>query len=482
MTCATRHSQWSFEPQVNTLSQSSSKLQFSPYVFFAAAKHRYILLQVLASGVTDNMDHSPPLPTKTTHIDTKLSIKSAAFSYLGTVGGVENRFSAFESVLHEQKPQWTTGNSNPKWGRIGSVARAFSSGAAVPQWTEIYQWGHRDPVGIAIPSEAAVVHMIRGSMGFIVIPVGILTTRVGVRNRMSPMASLPMSRSGIPNKICDVDAMELCIVVAGKEEVQKNLASLAMDKKILSQVKFDVDWFKPCLRSGAHVQIMSAQRAAAPQMGSTKACFICISAHVAAAPLRYRASTERPLRPGRCDVVVRLLDSQQGKPGLIPGGATPGFPHVGIVSYDAVGQRVFSGISRFPRSFIPALLHTYLASPPRALKTSMAFKSAHLTVNNLYLQCDKNTARQITALRLAAKAHFMRDEVSPLSLPRLKRGKPVQVGRSVCSHYTKYVIARGANTTSAAGCAVQWRVYDRVKTTRRRALIQQRSGFERDLI
>ncbi|KAJ8869919.1 hypothetical protein PR048_028929 [Dryococelus australis] len=34
-------------------------------------------------------------------------------------------------------------------------------------------------------------------------------------------------------------------------------------------------------------------------------------------------------------------------------------------------RRVFSGISRFPRSFIPALLHTHFTSPPSALKTSL---------------------------------------------------------------------------------------------------------------
>ncbi|KAJ8873805.1 hypothetical protein PR048_024640 [Dryococelus australis] len=36
------------------------------------------------------------------------------------------------------------------------------------------------------------------------------------------------------------------------------------------------------------------------------------------------------------------------------------FLHVGIVLDDAIGRRVFSGISRFPHPFIPALLHTHL--------------------------------------------------------------------------------------------------------------------------
>ncbi|KAJ8872158.1 hypothetical protein PR048_025760 [Dryococelus australis] len=54
-----------------------------------------------------------------------------------------------------------------------------------------------------------------------------------------------------------------------------------------------------------------------------------------------------------------LLASQQGEPGSITGRVTPGFSHVGIVPGDAVGWRVFSGISHFPRPFIPAPLHIH---------------------------------------------------------------------------------------------------------------------------
>ncbi|KAJ8897860.1 hypothetical protein PR048_003213 [Dryococelus australis] len=52
-------------------------------------------------------------------------------------------------------------------------------------------------------------------------------------------------------------------------------------------------------------------------------------------------------------------------------GVAPGFSDVGIVTDDAAGRRVFSGISRFPRPCIPALFHTHLASPTSALVTSM---------------------------------------------------------------------------------------------------------------
>ncbi|KAJ8888582.1 hypothetical protein PR048_008074 [Dryococelus australis] len=56
---------------------------------------------------------------------------------------------------------------------------------------------------------------------------------------------------------------------------------------------------------------------------------------------------------------VSPLASHQGEPGSIPGRVT-GFSHVGMVPDDAVGRRVFSVISRFPRNFIPAILHKKL--------------------------------------------------------------------------------------------------------------------------
>ncbi|KAJ8876974.1 hypothetical protein PR048_021426 [Dryococelus australis] len=48
-----------------------------------------------------------------------------------------------------------------------------------------------------------------------------------------------------------------------------------------------------------------------------------------------------------------------------------GFSRVGIGPDDAAGRLVLSGISRFSRPYIPALLHTHLASPSSALRTSM---------------------------------------------------------------------------------------------------------------
>ncbi|KAJ8895830.1 hypothetical protein PR048_001169 [Dryococelus australis] len=73
-----------------------------------------------------------------------------------------------------------------------------------------------------------------------------------------------------------------------------------------------------------------------------------------------------------------LIGSQDLDPARLPPrrtgfNALPDFHmwEVGIVPDDATGRRVFSGISRFPRRFIPAPLHTHLGSPYSAEKTSL---------------------------------------------------------------------------------------------------------------
>ncbi|KAJ8881180.1 hypothetical protein PR048_017653 [Dryococelus australis] len=100
----------------------------------------------------------------------------------------------------------------------------------------------------------------------------------------------------------------------------------------------------------------------------------------------------------RGGVVVRLLASHRGEPGLIPGGVAPGFSHVGIVSDDAAGRRVFSGIFRLPRSCIPVPLHIHLALTTSALKTSIGLSSRVVKPCVADLICtvqryDGNTAR-----------------------------------------------------------------------------------------
>ncbi|KAJ8870890.1 hypothetical protein PR048_027191 [Dryococelus australis] len=72
----------------------------------------------------------------------------------------------------------------------------------------------------------------------------------------------------------------------------------------------------------------------------------------------------------RFTTVVRLLTYHLGEPVSIPGGVDPGFSRVGIGPDDAAGWRVFSGISRFPRPFNQALIHTHLTLPLSALKNS----------------------------------------------------------------------------------------------------------------
>ncbi|KAJ8877930.1 hypothetical protein PR048_022389 [Dryococelus australis] len=90
---------------------------------------------------------------------------------------------------------------------------------------------------------------------------------------------------------------------------------------------------------------------------------------------------------GRSGVVVRLLASHLGKPDSFPGGVAPGFSQMGNVTDDAADRRVFLGISRLTRPFIPVLLHTPLTSRPSALKTSLLraarISSLHSTPLNL---------------------------------------------------------------------------------------------------
>ncbi|KAJ8897143.1 hypothetical protein PR048_002489 [Dryococelus australis] len=56
---------------------------------------------------------------------------------------------------------------------------------------------------------------------------------------------------------------------------------------------------------------------------------------------------------------VRLLPSQQGDPGSIPGRVTPGFSQIGIIPDDAAGRRLFYEISHYPRSCNPVLLRNH---------------------------------------------------------------------------------------------------------------------------
>ncbi|KAJ8877614.1 hypothetical protein PR048_022069 [Dryococelus australis] len=69
------------------------------------------------------------------------------------------------------------------------------------------------------------------------------------------------------------------------------------------------------------------------------------------------AAVERPW--GRGGAVVRLLATHQGEQVSTPRGVAHGFLNVGITSGDATGQRVFSGISRFPPPLHSSVTATY---------------------------------------------------------------------------------------------------------------------------
>ncbi|KAJ8874885.1 hypothetical protein PR048_022775 [Dryococelus australis] len=94
-----------------------------------------------------------------------------------------------------------------------------------------------------------------------------------------------------------------------------------------------------------------------------------IAFHPYSSRFTHIGSSPRRVNPLRS--IHSLSTAHRDGLGSTPGRVTPGFSHVGIVPYDAADRRVFSGISHFPRPFVPALLHTYLVSPSSDLKTTM---------------------------------------------------------------------------------------------------------------
>ncbi|KAJ8865800.1 hypothetical protein PR048_033322 [Dryococelus australis] len=88
------------------------------------------------------------------------------------------------------------------------------------------------------------------------------------------------------------------------------------------------------------------------QLGSKSGGDVTLAGGLPASPLAGALCMDRP-SSSATSVVVRMLVSHQGEPGLIPDRLVPGFSHVGIVSSDAAGRRVFSAISRSPH-----LLHS----------------------------------------------------------------------------------------------------------------------------
>ncbi|KAJ8868575.1 hypothetical protein PR048_030113 [Dryococelus australis] len=103
------------------------------------------------------------------------------------------------------------------------------------------------------------------------------------------------------------------------------------------------------------------------ELGQTPACLVQKDAYKQMADRKKVARVSEVLTLPRSGVVVRLHASHLGKPSSIPDVVAHGFLYIGIVPGDAAGQRVFSGISRFPHPCIMAPLHTHftgISKPP----------------------------------------------------------------------------------------------------------------------
>ncbi|KAJ8893755.1 hypothetical protein PR048_006355 [Dryococelus australis] len=123
------------------------------------------------------------------------------------------------------------------------------------------------------------------------------------------------------------------------------------------------------------------------------------------------------LSPGRGGLAVSLLASHLGKPCSISGRVTPIFSRVEIVPDDAAGRRVFSGISRFLRPFISALLHIQPLSS--VLKTSL-----------------------LTAAQISSLAHSLHIQFKYIERKTLKDSHNTQSGffLGTCGQFSAVVI------------------------------------------
>ncbi|KAJ8876870.1 hypothetical protein PR048_021318 [Dryococelus australis] len=99
---------------------------------------------------------------------------------------------------------------------------------------------------------------------------------------------------------------------------------------------------------------------------------------------------------------------------LFPGWVAPGFPHVGIVSDDAAGRQVISGLSRFPRPCIPAELHTlFRAYSQRGDKSYSLFsredpalQRRYYTIPDSVKHCERSTIATVYGLVWRPSWHF----------------------------------------------------------------------------
>ncbi|KAJ8878559.1 hypothetical protein PR048_019137 [Dryococelus australis] len=90
--------------------------------------------------------------------------------------------------------------------------------------------------------------------------------------------------------------------------------------------------------------------------------------------------TSRCVMPNISSSRVSLGPRNEPGSGSFPGRVTPGFSQERTVLNDAAsGQRVFSGISRFPHLFIPALIHSHLILSSSAHNTSLLRAAQNLS-------------------------------------------------------------------------------------------------------
>ncbi|KAJ8895111.1 hypothetical protein PR048_000436 [Dryococelus australis] len=132
------------------------------------------------------------------------------------------------------------------------------------------------------------------------------------------------------------------------------------------------DVTKECLRSARDVNLVLERT---PEHAGVIECLASSNTPGTARICWQPGSThwKRTAIPGTGDspAAISTLASHQGEPGSIPGRATR-FWQVGIVSDDAVGRRVFSGMYSFPLPFIKAPhIHsiTYIGSQDPAVKS-----------------------------------------------------------------------------------------------------------------
>ncbi|KAJ8877920.1 hypothetical protein PR048_022379 [Dryococelus australis] len=118
-------------------------------------------------------------------------------------------------------------------------------------------------------------------------------------------------------------------------------------------------------------------------LATKERCFVCRALRNAGAAVAERLDCSPPTKKNRIESLT----------------VHAGCSQVGIVPDDAAGRRVFSRVSRFPLSRIPALLRSLLILPSSALKTSL-LRAAQISQLNI-------TKRNFTLKKIMNTTVFM---------------------------------------------------------------------------